>query len=306
MIKNRDDFPGEVIRISKLQAAFICSRPTCRRFTVAPSLTDEMLVQYNGKVAHITAAAPGGPRYDKDITEEQRRNISNSIFLCSNCADLIDKNNGIDYKTEALKEWKDTHHEWVLNNLNKSEANEGNNVINSYNQSGLIMANVVNFNSTSTEKNDTNKDHDIKIHLKSEVVFNEDLMHELYTDLMGNADCWVDDITKLENIDVFFKKAGNGFLNPVIDSAKISFKEKIEPLTDFVRAKFDKWPYNQNISNFRIQLKPDYLRDTMYKKMSMEDREKWDELFVELQDLLNTLYNSYNYFRKIIKSELHI
>lgn len=50
-----------------------------------------------GKVAHITAAAVGGPRYMKELSEEDRKSITNAIFLCSNCADLIDKNKGIDY-----------------------------------------------------------------------------------------------------------------------------------------------------------------------------------------------------------------
>jgi len=33
---------------------------------------------------------------------------------------MIDKNNGIDFSVELLKEWKKDHEEWVRNNLNKS------------------------------------------------------------------------------------------------------------------------------------------------------------------------------------------
>jgi hypothetical protein len=75
---------------------------------------------YIGKAAHITAAASGGPRYDESLTPQQRGAIENAIFLCSSCADMIDKNNGADFSTEVLREWKLQHESWVRRNLNKS------------------------------------------------------------------------------------------------------------------------------------------------------------------------------------------
>lgn len=59
----RDDFKAGVVGICKMQAAFICSRPDCHRLTVAPSINDEMSIQYNGRVAHISAASPKGPEF---------------------------------------------------------------------------------------------------------------------------------------------------------------------------------------------------------------------------------------------------
>ncbi len=60
-----------------------------------------------GVAAHITAAAPGGPRYDGVITQAQRESAQNGIWLCQTCSSLIDKNGGADYSTTALHEWKD-------------------------------------------------------------------------------------------------------------------------------------------------------------------------------------------------------
>jgi hypothetical protein len=77
-------------------------------------------------------------------------------------------------------------------------------------------------------------------------------------------------------------------------------------LTSFIHLNFDKWPYNQQANNYNIQLKPDYLRDTMYKKMKIEDRQQWDVLFEELKKLLSIVFEGYNNFRKTIKHELYI
>ena len=53
------------------------------------------------------------------MTEDQRKDISNGIFLCANCSILIDKNNGVDFSIDQLREWKRGHEKWVRENLNK-------------------------------------------------------------------------------------------------------------------------------------------------------------------------------------------
>lgn len=115
----RDDFLASVKNTLRMRAAFICSNPDCRKQTIAPSESDEHKYIYIGKAAHITAAAVGGPRYDANIKTAERSSISNAIFLCSSCADLIDRNNGIDFPTTELIAWKADHERWVLANLNK-------------------------------------------------------------------------------------------------------------------------------------------------------------------------------------------
>ena len=55
--------------------------------------------------AHITAAAIGGPRYDRDLTPEQRSSGNNAIWLCQNCAKLID-NDEVFYTAGLLRMWK--------------------------------------------------------------------------------------------------------------------------------------------------------------------------------------------------------
>lgn len=52
------------------------------------------------------------------MTSAQRGAIENAIFLCSSCADLIDRNGGADFSVEALNKWKEQHEKWVRSHLN--------------------------------------------------------------------------------------------------------------------------------------------------------------------------------------------
>ncbi|WP_426324362.1 hypothetical protein [Pedobacter sp. R-06] len=110
----RENFSKKTIETCKQAAAFICSRAECRTSTVGPSPEDKHSGGYIGKVCHISAASEGGPRYLPQMTSSERTAISNAIFLCSNCSDLIDKNNGKAFSIEMLNSWKDQHRNWLL------------------------------------------------------------------------------------------------------------------------------------------------------------------------------------------------
>jgi len=58
-----------------------------------------------GVAAHITSASEGGPRYNANLTNEQRCNSDNGIWLCQNCAKLID-NDVTRYPEAVIRAWK--------------------------------------------------------------------------------------------------------------------------------------------------------------------------------------------------------
>ncbi|MFI9374850.1 hypothetical protein [Streptomyces parvulus] len=58
-----------------------------------------------GVGAHITAAAKGGPRYDDNVSPEERAAYGNGIWLCANHAKLIDDNEDR-YTASLLRAWK--------------------------------------------------------------------------------------------------------------------------------------------------------------------------------------------------------
>jgi hypothetical protein len=55
--------------------------------------------------AHITAASPGGPRYDPSLTPEARSGADNGIWLCHNHGKLVD-NDRKRFTVEVLRRWK--------------------------------------------------------------------------------------------------------------------------------------------------------------------------------------------------------
>ena len=119
-MNDRDSFAKPVIDAIAKRASYICSNPNCRAMTLGPSENDPGKVLFVGRAAHISGAAPGGARYDPSLSAEQRRAITNAVFLCSNCADMIDKNGGADFPDSLLRQWKSDHEAWVLKNLNKA------------------------------------------------------------------------------------------------------------------------------------------------------------------------------------------
>lgn len=100
----RDDFTTKTKIILAQRVAYKCSNPDCRLLTVGPNSSGDKSTII-GVAAHITAAAAGGPRFDSTMEKEERRNISNGIWLCENCATIIDKDPG-KYDVKTLNQWK--------------------------------------------------------------------------------------------------------------------------------------------------------------------------------------------------------
>lgn len=82
-----------------------CSNPDCRRATAGPDAAGG--TTNLGVAAHITAASPGGARYDQDLSAAERSAFGNGIWLCQLHAKLIDDDE-LRYTSVLLREWKET------------------------------------------------------------------------------------------------------------------------------------------------------------------------------------------------------
>ena len=100
----RNDFSVKTKETLARRVSFRCSNPLCNRRTTGPAEEPDRSVSI-GVAAHITAASIGGPRYSREISEEQRRSVNNGIWLCQNCAKLIDADPDR-YPVQILKDWK--------------------------------------------------------------------------------------------------------------------------------------------------------------------------------------------------------
>ena len=81
-----------------------CSNPNCAKLTSGPQ-KDANKVLNIGVAAHITAASKGGVRYDAALTQTERKSVENGIWLCQNCAKLVD-NDAVRYTVDLLRKWK--------------------------------------------------------------------------------------------------------------------------------------------------------------------------------------------------------
>lgn len=101
----RDDFSQQVKRIIADRVAWKCCFPGCNEITIGPGNKDDIHVIKLGVAAHITAASAGGPRYDSELSQEERSSIKNAIWLCVKHGQLIDKD-FTEYSADTLRQWK--------------------------------------------------------------------------------------------------------------------------------------------------------------------------------------------------------
>lgn len=101
-----DGFSKAVVESLAKQVAYLCSNPACNTQTLGPSAKDSGSTNV-GIAAHICAASPGGPRYDPNQSQEERRSAENGIWVCNNCSRRIDSDER-SYSKTLLLEWKKT------------------------------------------------------------------------------------------------------------------------------------------------------------------------------------------------------
>jgi len=100
----RDNFSRPIKEALARRVNYLCSNPDCLLATVGPHSEASKYVN-KGVAAHITAASPSGMRYDGSFSHESRSSAENGIWLCQNCAKVIDSD-AEKYTVELLKSWK--------------------------------------------------------------------------------------------------------------------------------------------------------------------------------------------------------
>lgn len=99
--KARQVKPSHVRRLNILSRNE-CAAPDCTRALIAH---DKKTII--GKICHIEAAKENGPRYNPNMSDDDRRHFNNLILLCDECHKIIDnKENESEYTVSLLKEWK--------------------------------------------------------------------------------------------------------------------------------------------------------------------------------------------------------
>lgn len=102
--KGRDEFLVSTKDLLARRVGMRCSNPNCRQPTSGPNEDPAKSVNI-GVAAHIAAAAKGGPRHDDNLSPSERRSPDNGIWLCQNCAKLIDSDDDR-FHIDLLRAWK--------------------------------------------------------------------------------------------------------------------------------------------------------------------------------------------------------
>lgn len=118
-VSRRDPIPRAQEKVVISRSGGKCAYPACGTDLTIEPQSEKDRPKATGKVAHIAAASPGGPRYDESMTAEQRGSADNLIYLCGSHHDVIDSQ--LDFHThEFLLEAKRTHEKAVSRAVNNA------------------------------------------------------------------------------------------------------------------------------------------------------------------------------------------
>lgn len=118
----RDDFSQRTKDLLANRVGWKCSNPNCRKATRGAGIGKENIINI-GVASHITVASKGGPRYDENITSQERASAENGIWLCQSCSKLIDSDVNR-YTIAKLKKWKEISEQMAVLDLEEATAEE--------------------------------------------------------------------------------------------------------------------------------------------------------------------------------------
>ncbi|MDT7542837.1 MAG: hypothetical protein QOE33_2741, partial [Acidobacteriota bacterium] len=253
-----------------------CAFPKC-----SSSLVDKESGKVTGRICHIKARQAGGPRYDPNQTDKERSAFENLLLLCSPHHDVIDSDPE-SYTVERLLKIK-TNHEGlnqrgeepsdevatVMIGASYNQVTDGSLLL-SQNQTGGQTANqITNFSlqpdlaaSLEREIQIKRDAHDLDIFRRSDLIFHEDQLDQLYSLLIGNHSYRNSLYIAMSNFIDFLSKTQNQFLNGRLESSSSEIVSSFRKLREFLIFRFFDFPDNQP-ANADIQfcLQPDLCID---------------------------------------------
>ena len=102
----RDNFTTKTKELVAQRVAYRCCFKGCGIATIGPKYGDALNTSSIGVGAHIYAASPKGPRYNPNMTSEERKAPDNCIWMCDTHSRLIDTDEKA-YSPTLLHKWKE-------------------------------------------------------------------------------------------------------------------------------------------------------------------------------------------------------
>lgn len=101
----RDNFTKRTRELVAQRVAYRCCFQGCGIATIGPKYGDALNTSSIGVGCHIFAASPNGPRYNANMTPEERKSPDNCIWMCQTHSKLIDADENA-YPPALLHQWK--------------------------------------------------------------------------------------------------------------------------------------------------------------------------------------------------------
>lgn len=114
----RDDFSQATKDLLANRVGWKCSNPNCRKATRGAG-TEKTDIINIGVASHITAASKGGPRYDENMSAQERKSSENGIWLCQSCSKLIDSDVKR-FTVDKLRKWKEISEQMAVLDLEEA------------------------------------------------------------------------------------------------------------------------------------------------------------------------------------------
>lgn len=297
-----------------------CAFPSC----LLP-IVDQPSGKVTGRICHIKAKQPGGPRYDPNQSDDERHSFDNLLLLCPIHHDVIDSDTE-SYTVERLIQIKSKHENGQTQDKELNDqlaialiANIGSNSISGgsilfgQNQTGGQMAHQINnFHppsdvSAALERNiKAQRDaHDTEIFRYADMLLNEEVLDSGFSLLLGDHSYYESFRNPIIAFCDFFNKAQNEYLNSNLSSLSEQLTSSLKELLKFIGIHFFIYPENQKLDNTRYCLYPLLNIDRMGSG-DPEEMWKYDNYADQLQAVVSKASKSYVSYRRAIKETLFL
>ncbi|EKD25227.1 MAG: hypothetical protein ACD_80C00101G0003 [uncultured bacterium (gcode 4)] len=104
------DYTRKTLRRLDTLSGNLCAKPGCLQGLIAED--GKTIIS---QICHIEAAQEGGPRFNHEMSDDQKRDYPNLILLCDEHHKIIDsKLNEGEYSVDTLKSWKFEHEKKII------------------------------------------------------------------------------------------------------------------------------------------------------------------------------------------------
>lgn len=145
-----------------------------------------------------------------------------------------------------------------------------------------------------------NLNHDLEIFKTSDKLLNEDDLDRILDRLSGGHEAYWDELTKIWEYNKYFKLKSNKFLTDKLSKTNSTCYEALEKLSSFVGAKFFVTKYDPKI----LQMHPELNWDRTRMGVPDGGEKKYNEMVVELNNLIRTVDKTYGEYRVTVKEIL--